>query len=330
MADRPVDSSKTPDYGTAAQQSQELAARLPDLLMQAKRIAATVMHGLHGRRRAGPGETFWQFRRFQNGEPARRIDWRRSARDDGLYVREREWEAAHTVWIALDRSPSMFFQSDMAAQPKIDRAIVLTLALVDLLVRGGERVGIVGVMRPTASRNAVERAASELALADHPAPLIFPSGGALPRFTELVIVSDLLDAIADLEPELKAVAKGGVSGHALQIIDPVEQVFPYSGRIEFTDPETGMDIVMGRADGVRDAFIKRMHDRHDRLLTMFRGLNWAHVVHHTDKPAGLALMALHGQLGGHGVPATARETPLATEALQTASAQRDPTGELAS
>ncbi len=317
MADRVGFHPDTPDYGDAARRAEELAARLPDLLMQAKRIATTVSHGLHGRRRAGPGETFWQFRRFQSGEPARRIDWRRSARDDNLYVREREWEAAHTVWIALDRSPSMFFRSDLATQAKIDRAVVLTLALVDLLVRGGERVGIVGVMRPTATRNAAERAAGELAHVEHPAPLVVPSGGALPRFSELVIISDLLDPLVELDPEFRAIASGGVSGHAMQIIDPVEQVFPYTGRIEFTDPETGMDIVMGKADGVRTAFLQRMHERHDRLVAMFRGLNWAHMIHHTDRPAGLALMALHGQLGGHGAPAVTRERPMASLAMET-------------
>ena len=80
---------------------------MPRLILEARRIAATVIHGLHGRRRAGPGENFWQYRRFLSGEPARRVDWRRSARDGILYVREQEWEAAHTVWIWPDRSPSM-------------------------------------------------------------------------------------------------------------------------------------------------------------------------------------------------------------------------------
>ena len=77
-----------------------LAATMPRLIMEARRVAATIIHGLHGRRRAGPGENFWQYRRFMSGEPAARVDWRRSARDDHLYVREQEWEAAHTVCAA--------------------------------------------------------------------------------------------------------------------------------------------------------------------------------------------------------------------------------------
>jgi uncharacterized protein (DUF58 family) len=115
------------------------------------RIAASVIHGLHGRRRAGTGENFWQFRRFVSGEEVRRIDWRRSARDDHLYVREREWEAAHTFWIWPDRSPSMAFVSQLARDTKLDRALVMAFALAEVLVEGGERVGIPGMMRPTAA-----------------------------------------------------------------------------------------------------------------------------------------------------------------------------------
>ena len=129
-----------------------LADRLPDLLLDALRVAKTVAHGMHGRRRAGPGETFWQFRQFQ---PRCRplIDWRRSASSDQLYVREREWEAAHTVWLWPDLSPSMEFKSHLSTVTKRDRALVLTLAAAELLVRGGERVGFLGLTRPTASRS---------------------------------------------------------------------------------------------------------------------------------------------------------------------------------
>ncbi len=132
-----------------------LAAKLPDLVVAAKEVASSVVHGVHGRRRAGIGETFWQFRPFVPGESAAGIDWRRSARDDRLYIREREWETAHTVSIWIDRSPSMGFISSLARQSKIDRALVLGLAAADLLVRGGERVSLLGLTRPLATRGII-------------------------------------------------------------------------------------------------------------------------------------------------------------------------------
>src|SRR3979490_3323141 len=131
-------------------ESRTLAASLPRLVLEARRIAANVIHGLHGRRRAGAGETFWQYRRFVSGEPASSVDWRRSARDDHLYVREQEWEAAHTVWLWPDRSPSMAFASRQARNSKLERGLIVTFALAELLVAGGERVGIPGLMSPTA------------------------------------------------------------------------------------------------------------------------------------------------------------------------------------
>src|SRR5215813_4924237 len=132
----------------ATGEAHSLAATLPRLVLEARRIAANVIHGLHGRRRAGTGENFWQYRRFVSGEPASRVDWRRSARDEHLYVREREWEAAHTVWIRPDRSPSMLFASRLVPETKLDRALVMGFALGHLLVEGGERIGIPGLMRP--------------------------------------------------------------------------------------------------------------------------------------------------------------------------------------
>src|SRR6266705_6849791 len=146
----------------ATARARALTAAMPRLILEARRVAATVIHGLHGRRRAGPGENFWQYRRFVSGEPAQRVDWRRSARDDHLYVREREWEAAHTVWVWPDRSPSMVFASPLVWETKLDRALVVGFALAHVMVEGGERVGIPGLLRPTASRDVIEKMAEAI------------------------------------------------------------------------------------------------------------------------------------------------------------------------
>src|SRR5881394_4075273 len=161
-ADGPGSKDELKATRRASGAGRTLAANLPRLILESRKIAATVIHGLHGRRRSGSGENFWQFRRFVSGEEARRIDWRRSARDDNLYVREREWEAAHTVWIWPDRSPSMVFASALVWETKLDRALVIAFALAEILVEGGERVGMPGLMRPTATRNIIERVAETL------------------------------------------------------------------------------------------------------------------------------------------------------------------------
>lgn len=124
------------------------ASLVPDLLIEARRIVNTVIAGWHGRRKRGIGENFWQFRHFVEGEQQSRIDWRRSARDDHIYVRDKEWEASHTVWLWADPSASMLYKSAGAIVSKESRALVLTLALAELLSRGGERIAWPGLIDP--------------------------------------------------------------------------------------------------------------------------------------------------------------------------------------
>ena len=209
--------------------ARTLADAMPRLILEARRVASTVIHGLHGRRRAGPGENFWQYRRFVSGEPAQNVDWRRSARDDHLYVREREWEASHTVWIWPDRSPSMTFASALTTDSKLERALVVTFALAEVLVQGGERVGVPGLMRPTASRNVIEKMA-EAILHDPTERTSLPPTFAPSPLSEVVMLSDLWAPIGEVRGTIAQLSATGAHGHVVQIVDPAEESFPYSGR----------------------------------------------------------------------------------------------------
>ena len=145
--------------------AEQAAAVLPPLLVAAERVAVTVAQGVHGRRRVGQGETFWQFRQYEPGDAATRIDWRESAKSQRLYVRETEWEAAQSVWLWRDASASMNYTSadymPGAEWPiKRDRAELLLVALASLLVRGGERLTVLGSgMAPISGRIALSRVA---------------------------------------------------------------------------------------------------------------------------------------------------------------------------
>jgi uncharacterized protein (DUF58 family) len=285
----------TSETGARLPAAQDLAARIPDLLIQARTIANTVIPGWHGRRRAGPGETFWQFRPFSPGEPAKRIDWRRSARDDHLYVREKEWEAAHTVWLWSDRSASMDFRSSRAGPTKLDRAIVLQLALADLLGRCGERVGIPGLLHPVIDR----RAAQILATALHHAPGTdsLPEISSIRRFSDAVLISDFLDPIDEIIPRLNTLAATGARVHLVQILDPREESFAYAGRVEFRDPETGLRLTAGRAQSWLQGYHTELKAHRQTLSNHCRRLDWSFIVHHTHRPATDPLLALHSRLG---------------------------------
>src|SRR5436305_6211379 len=230
---------------------------MPDLVVAARRLAHSLMHGVHGRRRAGPGENFWQFRPFLSGEPANRIDWRRSARGAQAFVREREWEAAQTLWLWFDRSESMNFRSDLATASKRDRAAVLTLALADLAVRGGERVGLLGLSRPLAARNVIDRFAEILSLtATPPAPLPPPS--PIAARAKLVLIGDFLAPPAEVEAHFAALGAEGAEGHVLMVADPIEESFPFEGHTDFLDMTGAPRWRAPRAEVLRGAYQARL------------------------------------------------------------------------
>src|SRR6476660_3150292 len=205
----------------AAGEGRTLAATTPRLILEARRVAATVIHGLHGRRRAGSGENFWQYRRFVSGEPASRVDWRRSARDDHLYVREQEWEAAHTVWIWPDRSPSMAFASRDARYSKLERGLIVAFALAELLVSGGERVGIPGLMRPTASRTVIDKMAQAM-LHDDATRTSLPPSFVPSSLAEIVVLSDFWSPMPEIRNILAGLSSSGAHGTLIQVVDPAE------------------------------------------------------------------------------------------------------------
>lgn len=273
-----------------------LAAALPDLLVEARRVASSVAAGWHGRRRAGPGEDFWQFRPFVTGESMRGIDWRRSARDDTLHVREREHENAHTVWLSVDLSASMDFRSDTVAS-KRDRAVTLALALSELLSRAGERIGLVGDAEPTSRRDGAEVIALKLARlgSAEAAQALADAPMAARRRDDLILLSDFLGPEEQRDRLLASLAGLEARVHLVEIADPAEEEFPFLGRVDFVDPESGAHLLAGRAEVWRDSYLAARAAHRARLIAARRP-GWSHTLARTDRPAGEALVALHGHL----------------------------------
>jgi uncharacterized protein (DUF58 family) len=272
-----------------------LAARMPALLIEAQRVAHTVTHGSHGRRRAGPGETFWQFRHYDQNDSLTGVDWRRSASSDHLFVREREWEAAHTVWLWVDLSPSMRFRSSLSKTSKESRAVVLALALTELLARGGERVGLLGG-RPFRGRNAGRRVAEVLMRETADASL--PPAAKLSRFSECLLFSDFLEPVAETRERLQEIAAQGVRGHLVEVLDPAEETLPYAGRTEFAASEGRDRVIAGRAENLRERYQERIKQHRKDLAETTRRLGWSFLVHHTDRPAEEVVLAIHNRLAG--------------------------------
>lgn len=280
----------------ALARARQRAAMVPDLLIEARRVVNTAITGWHGRRKRGIGDDFWQFRPYSQDESLSRIDWRRSARDDHTYVRDREWEAAHTVWLWADPSASMLYRSNLAEVSKEWRSLVITLALAELLSRGGERIAFPGLIPPFAARNGAERLATALT---HSTGLpALPDITNIRRFSDVVLVSDFLHPVEETLALLDRLAQRGAHAHLIEIADPAEEAFPYSGRTEFSDPETGERIIAGRAQAYAEDYRRLYLARRETLSNYCRRLGWSYTVNRTDRPVSEALMRVHVHMAG--------------------------------
>jgi uncharacterized protein (DUF58 family) len=276
-------------------QSERLADRLPPLLVAAERVAATVAQGVHGRRRVGVGETFWQFRPYSPGDSTSRIDWRQSARSSQLFLRDQEWEAAESVWLWADSSASMDYASAPTWPTKADRALLLLLALGSLLIRAGERVALLGRRRrPTGGRVGMEILCEDL-LARSPQPSLAPIQ-PLPRFARMVLISDFFTPLEQLRDRLRAFVAMGVRGHLLQVLDPAEPELPFAGRVRFEGLEQDGVALIGNVDGVRQRYRGRLAAHRAGLRDLARSFGWTFAGHVCDQPPEPPLLALYTAL----------------------------------
>ncbi|HEY8950070.1 MAG TPA: DUF58 domain-containing protein [Rhizomicrobium sp.] len=277
--------------------AEQIAAGLPPLLVAAERLASVISLGVHGRRKSGMGENFWQFRRFQAEDPSTAIDWRQSAKSQHLFVREREWEAAEAVFLWRDGSAGMRFKSDFAEVTKIDRASVLTLALGSLLTRGGERIALYGDGRaPSTGRAALNRIAHELI--GTPSDETLPPDAPVSKNSTFVWFSDFLSPLGEIETTLRRLARAGLSGQLVHIIDPAEEDFPYQGRTRFESPAGRQSEIFGRVETMQGAYRARFRAHAETLRDLSRRLGWGYLAHRTDKRPEVALVALFEALGG--------------------------------
>ena len=287
-----------PAPGDLRTRAEALGQTLPPLLAQAEMLAQTVMLGEHGRRRAGLGDEFWQYRAAHQGDPARLIDWRRSARSDAHFVREREWQAAQSVTLWVDPSKSMTFSGARGREAKADRARLLALALAVLLLRGGERVGLSGLAAPRSGRAQLVRLAARLAGAAEAGDYAAPDAEGMVSHGRAAFFSDFLGDPAGVEAALARASDRGVKGALLMVLDPAEEEFPFDGRTIFESMGGTLAHETRKAGDLRDRYLARLAERKDRLAQLARAVGWHFSAHHTGQPAQAALLWLYRALEG--------------------------------
>jgi uncharacterized protein (DUF58 family) len=283
-------------YRDIRQRALALSQGYPALLAEAERVASIVASGGHGRRRAGQGETFWQYRNYNATDAASQIDWRRSARGDQIFVRDNEWEAANSIYLWPDTRPSMNWGSDKNLPTKADRGRVLTLAIANLLMKAGERCALIGLQdRARSGRIGYERLAEIMMNTEADERALDTD---IPAHSRFVITSDFLDPIEDWRARLSRLSGRPVSGVLVQIIDPAEQSFPYKGRLNMKAPGGTKGFLLGRAETARQEYQNKLAAHNAKLEDTAARLGWTLIRHKTNQPAPTALNALYQALSG--------------------------------
>lgn len=272
------------------------ASALPPLLVQAEKIAASVILGVHGRRAAGPGESFWQYRPYSFGDSTQRVDWHRSAKGGGVFIRENEWESANTLWVWANTGLRMDFKSHLSSTTKADRARLLAAAMASLAIRGQERVGALGSPRRAEHGRASLVKVAEWLASAHDEQM--PKAQNLQRRAAVVLVSDFLEPIEQLRPHLANLAEAGLKGHLVQIADPAEETLPYDGRVEFLGLDKPATYLSQRTENLRTAYVAAYNAHRDALRALAQSLGFSFIVHRTSEAPTPCLMALHARVSG--------------------------------
>ena len=279
--------------------AEALAAPLPPLLAEAEHLASTVIVGDHGRRRAGLGDTFWQYRPAQYHDERRHIDWRRSAKSDAQFVQDKEWQIAQSVQVWVDQSAAMAFSSTAQGVTKADRARVLALAVAILLLRGGERVGLTGDLLPPKRGETQAAQMARLLSEDHPDDFGAPVADGMLAHSRAVFVSDFLGDLDAVERALGRAADRDVRGALVQVLDPAEEAFPFDGRTVFESMTGAMRHETLKAGELRARYLDRLAERRARLAELARLSGWQFHTHHTGDSATAALLWLYAALERH-------------------------------
>jgi len=192
----------------------------------------------------------------------------------------------------------MGFVSDLAREPKVDRALSLGLAAADLLVRGGERVGLLGLSRAFATRDIVDRLGEVLAVEagrDVERAELPPAVALGPR-TRAILIGDFLIEPRLFAERLSSISARGASGHMVMIADPVEETFPFAGHVELVDSDSPATLRLGRAESWRADYEQRLARHRAEIFDISRAHGFSVLVHRTDRPASEALIAFRARL----------------------------------
>lgn len=289
-------SSKSPKRQKRDEKSEAelLSATLPPLQLRAEKLARGFDPGVHGRRKAGVGEDFWQFSHYSTDSPASKIDWRQSAKRDQLFVRQKELETAESVWFWVDSTLNMTYKSHLAEHSKLFNARVMSLALSLLLTSSGENFGLLGISdRATHGPVAFDRFSQDLITKHADILTDAPSQLRLPTNTRVVLMSDFLTPLDKLEKLIRSLSQNRCRGILVHFADPAEITLPFTGRNRFEGMQRELPLTIGRTEAVQLEYQSLFSNHRLAVNSLAKQGAWDYLFVQTNEPQGDAFANLY-------------------------------------
>jgi uncharacterized protein (DUF58 family) len=282
--------------------AEELTLQIPKLLVKANNIANTVWEGVHNRNKAGVGDNFWQFRKYEYGYPAHLIDWKKSAKSYDIFVQEKELDTLQNVVIWRDTSKSMDFSSSKVIEKKIYRANLLTLALTIILSKSGENIVLNGFnSKLLHGKEVINFISDQLTKKVKDDYLSEPNIDEIKSNSDVILISDFLNDIKHTEEILRKLSARGINGNMIHILDPAEKTFPYKGRINFNGLEEEESILIGNAESIKNNYKKAMNSHCTKIKKLSLSYSWKYYMDTTDNSPESSLLKICNTLSNYNI-----------------------------
>ena len=270
--------------------AEELSNKIPSLYVKADRIANTIWEGMHNRNKDGLGDNFWQFRKYEYGDPAHLIDWKKTAKSNETFIQEKELQTLQNFVIWRDTSKSMNFRSSESIDTKLYRANLFTLALTIILSKSGENIVLNGLKTELLKgSNAVNFVSNQINEKVTDSFKSSPNINEIKNNSDVILIGDFLNNINETEKTIKELSNRGINGIIIQILDPAERFFPYKGRINFNGLEGEKNILIGKAESVRNDYKKAIKIHIEKLEKLTTSYSWKYILDNSDQDASISL-----------------------------------------
>lgn len=265
------------------EKAENIAANIPNLALRANKIAESILTGLHNKKKVGPGESFWQFRKYEHGDPAQLIDWHRTAKTNELFIQERELETVQNVDLWRDTSASMHYSSNENIETKIDRANLIIMALSIILAKSGENISLNGhKQKPLRGRAATDFIAREIHKKVKNSFIENPNFSSIKNNSHVIVIGDFLNPISQIEESLKKLTDKNTQGCFVHISDPSEHLLPFKGRVNFKSLEDTNSILIGNVESIKKDYLYKINSHYKKLRDLVFSYSWQYISHITS------------------------------------------------